>query len=121
LLTSDGAASAASGEALAKVGSELRALYESYLAARATGRSLIAPDPSLLIVEDRVVVDAVASDGVGDLEAALVALGMRGAVTAGRMVSGQLPIAQIPAMAALPSLRFASAARATTHGGTGVR
>ena len=49
------------------------------------------------------------------------AQGMRGTVTAGRIVSGQIPIAQIPAMAALPSLTFAHAVRATTQGGTGVR
>lgn len=121
LLTCDVVAAAASGEALAKVDPELRVLYESYLAARASGRPLIVPDPSLQIVEDRVVIDAVASADVEDLKASLVALGMRGTVSAGRIVSGQIPIAQIPAMAALPSLTFARAARATTHGGTGVR
>ena len=64
-----------------------------------------------------MVVDAVASAAVGDLEAGLIALGMRGTATAGRIVSGQIPIAQIPAMAALPSLTFAHAVRATTQGG----
>ena len=121
LLTCGAVTAAASGEALAKVGPELRVLYESYLAARTSGRPLVVPDPSLQIVEDRVVVDAVASASVGDLEAGLIALGMRGTVTAGRIVSGQIPIAQIPAMAALPSLTFAHAVRATTQGGTGVR
>jgi hypothetical protein len=121
LLTCDAATAAASGEALAKVGPELRALYESDLAARTSGRPLVVTDPTLQIVEDRVVVDAVASDSVSDLRASLVALGMRETATAGRIVSGQIPIAQIPAMAALPSLNFASAARATTQGGTGVR
>jgi hypothetical protein len=61
LLTRDAGASAASGEALAKVGSALRALYESYQAARANGRVLIAPDPSLPTVEDRVAIDATAA------------------------------------------------------------
>ena len=103
LLTCEAVTAVASGEALAKVGPELRVLYESYLAARTSGRPLVVPDPSLQIVEDRVVVDAVASAAVGDLEAGLIALGMRGTVTAGRIVSGQIPIAQIPAMAALPS------------------
>jgi hypothetical protein len=40
---------------------------------------------------------------------------MQGAVSAGRIVSGQLPISQIPAMAALPELRYARAAMSTTH------
>ena len=121
LLTCEAATAAASREALAKVGPELRVLYESYLAARTSGRPLVVTDPTLQIVEDRVVVDAVASDSVSDLRASLVALGMRETATAGRIVSGQIPIAQIPTMAALPSLNFASAARATTQGGTGVR
>jgi hypothetical protein len=101
--------------ALANVGPELRALYEAYLAARERGTSLTLPGSMLQIVEDRVVVDAVASDSVEALRSRLVALGMRGAVSAGRMVSGQLPIAQIAAMAALPELRFARAAMATTR------
>jgi hypothetical protein len=70
-------------------------------------------------VGDRVVVDAVAADGVDHLKASLVALGMEQAVTAGRIVSGQLPIAKIPEMAALPELRFARAAMSTTQRGSG--
>jgi hypothetical protein len=67
------------------------------------------------VVEDRVIVDAVASGGIDDLRDRLVALGMVGATTAGRIVSGQLPIAQIAAMAALPELRYARAAMSTTR------
>ena len=108
------------GEAtLAKVGSELRALYEAYRLAQEQGRPLVTPDPTIRVVEDRVIVDAVASGDVEALKARLVALGMQGAVTAGRIVSGQLPIAQIAAMAALPELRFARAAMPTTHGPKG--
>jgi hypothetical protein len=103
------------GEALAKVGPELRALYEAYTAARERGDALVLRDPLVRVVEDRVIVDAVASGGVDALKDRLVALGMRGAVTAGRIVSGQLPIDQIAAMAALPELRFARAAMSTTH------
>jgi hypothetical protein len=104
-----------SDSAFAKVGPELRALYEAYMGARERGSPFLLPGPPLQIVEDRVVVDAVASDGVEALRGKLVALGMRGAVSAGRIVSGQLPIAQIAAMAALPELRFARAAMATTR------
>ena len=114
------AASAGDG-ALAKVGPELRALYETYRMAHERGHPLVLSDSTMRVVEDRVIIDAVASLDVEALKVRLVALGMRGAVTAGRIVSGQLPIAQIAAMAALPELRFARAARSTTHGrlGTG--
>jgi hypothetical protein len=99
----------------AKLAPELRALYEAYRVARDSGRPVISPDPAIPIVEDRVLIDAVASGDVGDLRRSLVDLGMREAVTAGRIVSGQLPIAAIPAMAALAELRFARAAMSTTR------
>jgi hypothetical protein len=99
--------------ALAKIGPELRALYGTYRMAQ--GRPLQLTDPSIQVVEDRVVVDAVASGDVGALRDRLLALGMRSVATAGRIVSGQLPISQIAAMAALPELRFARAAMSTTH------
>jgi hypothetical protein len=101
--------------ALAKVGSELRALYRAYVAAQASGRALVPPDPAIPIVDDRVVIDATASADVEVLKAGLVALGLREVATAGRIVSGELPIAAIPAMASLVSLRFARAAQFTTH------
>ena len=108
---------AASGDTLAKVSSELRTLYAQYLV-RTGGGPLVVTDPLIQIVEDRVVVDAVAADGVDHLRASLVALGMEQAVTAGRIVSGQLPIAKIPEMAALPDLKFAQAAMSTTQRGS---
>jgi hypothetical protein len=101
--------------ALAKVGPELQALYAAHRLAQERGHPVVLPDATVRVVEDRVIVDAVASGGVEALKARLVALGMRDAVTAGRFVSGQLPIAQIAAMAALSELRFARAARAATH------
>ena len=105
----------ASDDALAKVSAELQTLYRAYVESRISGQPLVAPDPVIRVVEGRVIVDAVASDKVDELKANLVALGMEQVVSAGRIVSGQLPIAQIPAMAALPSLRFARAAMSTTH------
>jgi hypothetical protein len=113
------AAAPATDIAWSKVGAELRALHEMYQAAHESGRPLILPDRTIPIVEDRVIVDAVASGDVNVLKSSLVALGMRRAVTAGRIVSGQLPIAAIPAMAALPSLAFARAAITAPHGGAG--
>jgi hypothetical protein len=105
--------------ALAKIGPELRALYGTYRMAQELGRPLQFTDPSIQVVEDRVVVDAVASGDVGALRDRLIGLGMKSAATTGRIVSGQLPISQIAAMAALPELRFARAAMSTTRGGSG--
>jgi hypothetical protein len=104
---------------LAKVGPELQALYEAYRAARESGRPLVLSDPTMRVVGERVTIDAVASGSVEDLKVHLLALGLRQVATAGRIVSGQLPIDEIPAMAALPSLRFARAARSMTQGGRG--
>ena len=75
--------------ALAKIGPELRALYGTYRMAQELGRPLQLTDPSIQVVEDRVVVDAVASGDVGALRDRLMALGMKSAATAGRIVSGQ--------------------------------
>jgi|SRR5882724_11154460 len=116
------AAAPDSDDALAKVGPELRALYEASRAARESGRPLVLSDPTIRVVEERVTIDAVASGSVEDLKVHLLALGLRQVATAGRIVSGQLPIDQIPMMAALPSLKFAQAARSTTNrAGQGVR
>ena len=108
------AASAGDG-ALAKVGSELRALYEAYRVAQEHGRPMVLPGPSIRLVEDRVIIDAVATSGVEELKDEARRPRHAGRGHGGRIVSGQLPIAQIAAMAALPELRFARAAMSTTH------
>ena len=113
------AASGPDDRAWGKVGPELRALYAESQAARESGRPLRPSDPGIRLVEDRVIVDAVASVSVNELRRDLVALGMREAATAGRIVSGQLPVAALPAVAALPSLRFVRAAMTAPHGARG--
>jgi hypothetical protein len=102
---------------LAKVDSELRSLFDTYLAAQRSGGTFVPTNPLIQVVEDRVVVDAVAAGDPGALQDDLLALGMKGAVSVGRIVSGQLPISAIGALAALSSLRFARAALAATRGG----
>jgi hypothetical protein len=101
-----------------KISPELLALYDDYRAAQRRGTPFAASDPLIRIVDDRVIVDAVASGNVVALETDLRALGMRETVSAGRIVSGQLPISAIAALANLRSLRFVRAAAAVTHGGT---
>jgi hypothetical protein len=104
--------------AMEKVSPELLALYETHLAAQRRGVPFATSDPLVRIIDDRVIVDAVASGNVAALERDLSALGMRETVSAGRIVSGQLPISAIAALASLQSLRFVRAAAPVTHGGT---
>ncbi len=63
-----------------------------------------------------VTVDAVAAGSPSTLLADLNALGLKGGATAGNLVSGQLPIAQIEAASQLPSLRGMQASYAHSRG-----
>ena len=74
-------------------------------------------DPLVRMVEDRVVVDAVASGDVNVLKSELESLGMQHGVAFGRIISGQLPISALLAAAGLASLRFAQPAAVMTHAG----
>ncbi len=104
---------------MAKVSPELISVYEQYSSyLKSHNAGVFQPTDRLVrVIDDRVVVDAVASDDVNALKADLVALGMQQAVAYGRIVSGQLPISAIPAVAALPSLNFARAAAASMQRG----
>lgn len=104
----------------AKLSHSLVALHEQHAAHLTQRRS--APfkpaDPLVTLADDRVLVDAISSGGVEALKSDLEALGMQEAVAFGRVVSGQLPISQLPAAAELASLRFAQPAAAITRTGT---
>ena len=104
---------------MSKVAPELAALYNEYSSYLASHKAGVfrSNDPLVRVIDDRVVVDAVASGDVNALKSDLMSLGMQQAVAFGRIVSGQLPISAIPAMAALPSLNFARAASALLQGG----
>jgi hypothetical protein len=104
---------------LAKVDYALAVVSDEYFAylAQGGGAALTPSNPLLRVSEGRVVIDAVASGDVHALQADLEALGMHGAVVFGRIVSGQLPLAAINALAALASLQFARPAYATTNVG----
>ena len=106
-------------ERMSKVAPELTSLYDeysSYLASH-SAKPFQPANPLVRVIDSRVVVDAVASGEVNVLKADLVSLGMQRAVAFGRIVSGELPISAIPAMAALPSLNFARAAFGLKQGG----
>ncbi len=104
---------------MAKLRQSLVALHQQFNTSLAQSRALPfrSNDPLVRIVEDRVVVDAVASGDASVLKTELEALGMQHAVAFGRIVSGQLPISALPAAAGLASLRFAQPAAAMTRPG----
>ena len=64
-----------------------------------------------------VTIDAIATGEPETLRSALEELGLKNAATAGQIVSGRLPIDQIPALAKLEPLRSASPSRMQTQQG----
>src|SRR5262245_52901459 len=79
---------------MAKVTQHLAALHEQYTVhmAQRSAVSFRSNDPLVRVVNDRVVVDAIASGDVDSLKSDLISLGMDNAVAFGRIVSGHLPI-----------------------------
>ena len=99
---------------LHKAGLDLLMLYHRYR--QADDRTAFAPEQSgLSVTNGHVVVDAIAAGTTDSLRADLERLGMQPAAVAGRVVSGQLPIEQIPAAARLRSLRGLMPSRAQTR------
>ena len=103
---------------MSKVAPELLRLYEEYSSHLASGNRGVfkSSSPLVQIIDDRVMIDAVASGDANLLKSDLETLGTQYAVAFGRMVSGQLPILAIRSMATLPSLNFARAASAVLQG-----
>lgn len=102
---------------LARVGFDLALLYYEWKAHRESeAEGGFTPSPSSMPVRDgRVTVDATAVRDAATLQQALEELGLTKTARAGRVVSGQLPIAAIPEAAQLASLQAMRPARATTH------
>lgn len=69
----------------------------------------------LPVTNDHVVMDAVAANDPNTLHADLDSLGLNHSATVGHIVSGHLPISQIPSMARLESLRQARPSQRSTH------
>jgi hypothetical protein len=103
----------------AKVSPALLALHDAYREAQRSGTSFRADNPLVRIVDDRVVIDAAASGEARVLEADLIRLGLRRVAVFGRLVSGELPIAAIPALDSLSSLAFARESTAGLRRGSG--
>jgi len=91
---------------LAKAGLSLLLLYHEHRAFQETGAdTTFTSSQDIRLKNGRVGIEAVATDTAEELLADLKNLGLKDGVTAGRLVSGWLPIEQIPAMARLESLR----------------
>src|ERR1051325_2796069 len=105
---------------LAKITPALIELHEQQLTRDAQGSraALRAPNRRMKVVNERVVVDAVAEDDAETLRAELEALGMQNAVVSGRIVSGELPVAAIGSAGDLRSLRFVRESSAGRRAGT---
>ncbi|MGN6717745.1 MAG: hypothetical protein ACTHLX_10175 [Candidatus Binatia bacterium] len=103
---------------MTKLGPELIALYDEYSSYIASGKHGVfkSSSPLVRLVDDRVIIDVVASCDTSVLKSDLERLGMQQAVAFGRIVSGQLPILAIRSMAELPSLNSARAATAVLQG-----
>lgn len=110
-------AASADPKGSAKVNPALTALHTEYAAhlAQSSGLTFSSRDRLFQVADDRVVIDAVADDDAVALESALLALGMRHTSVFGRFVSGELPIAAIPALDGIVSLRFAHPSAAISN------
>ena len=105
---------------MAKLNPSLVRLHERYTS-RLAQRNVVpfsTIDPLITLIQDRVLIDAVADGDTSTLRADLEFIGMSDAVPFGRIVSGHLPISSLPALAALSSLRFAQPAATVTNAGT---
>jgi hypothetical protein len=72
-----------------------------------------------VVTGDWVTIDAVAAGDPVELESELIALGATDTAIAAYLVSARLPIAAIPFLEGIASLRFARQAFSTTHAGHG--
>ena len=113
---------ASAGAKDGKVSPALWVLHEEYEAhmAAAKGAPFRSRDGLARVRADRVAIEAAAEGDPRELEAALVALGLRRSAVAGRLVSGELPIAAIPALATVPGLRLARPSYAGRRAGVPV-
>ncbi|GEM_PF-1365893 len=102
---------------LAKAGLDLLVLYHEYRAFQARDGGTFSPSVARARVADgHVTIDAIAMAEGAQLRTALEAIGLRNAAVAGRVVSGRLPIEQIPTLARVEALRSVILSRAQTQG-----
>ena len=119
LIALGGGLAAAGPKGSGKAHPALRDLYaerEAH-AAHASGLPFVPSNSLLRVTSDRVVIDAIAESDPPALAAALAALGMQNVAVFGRVVSGLLPVAAIPALDGVASLRYAQPSMSKRHVG----
>jgi subtilase family protein len=118
IVLAGGVASAAT--TTSKAGAALMALHAEHAAhaARASGLPFTSSNPVVRVIQERVIIRAVADADVDGLKSALSALGMRKVAVFGRVISGEFPIAAIPALDGISSLRFARPSAAIRRTGS---
>ncbi len=96
---------------LAKIGFDLTLLYEQQLqqGVPVGGTAFTAPDSLLLMGDDQVVVDVMATGDVATLQSQLAGIGMNVRDTAGSILEGVIPVSALDDLAALGSVAFARA------------
>jgi hypothetical protein len=110
-------ASAQSSKPPTKISQDLARLHAQHAAASAAGVPLRLPRSPLQAGGDWVIIDAIAAGDPAVLAADLVALGAQNVAIARRLVSARFPIAAIPALNGVVSLRFARASYRRTNAG----
>lgn len=104
---------------LAKAGLDLLILYHEYRAFQQQGGDTFSPSvDGARVADGHVTIDAIAAAKARQLRADLKALGLKDPAVAGRAVSGQFPLDQVPALADVASLRGVVLSRMQTHGET---
>jgi hypothetical protein len=93
----------------------VHAEYLEFLGAARQGEIFTTKQALVTVIEDRVIIDMVASTDTEVLRTHLAELGATNIFVANRMVSCQLPILAIEELRALESLQFARPAYATTR------
>ena len=104
----------------AKISQDLMNIYKVYQARQREASGELEKEetqdqPPLQISDGFVAIDVIASKTAEILKTDLEALGLKKSSLFGRVVSGLFPIAEIPKLSSLESLRFARPSFAQTH------
>ena len=102
-----------------RVGPELTALHQLYVSHKATrsAQPFKSGVPSIQVKNEMVLIDTAADGDPAELVAALKSLGAIDIAVFKRVVSARLPVAEIPKLANIQSLRFSRPVRARTRVG----
>ncbi|MEN8166511.1 MAG: choice-of-anchor D domain-containing protein [Pseudomonadota bacterium] len=98
--------------------SEFQAFQKAVREGKAVAGTFVSKMTMARIVDQRVVIDAVAADDPQSLKRALEALGAEVKGMAGRMISVHMPLERLPVLENLPMLQFTRLALATTRTGS---